>query len=184
MASAPGNACGDRDRTNGQWDRCFAAVRSGKLEVVLRITRAQGRLQVSMSHASHAIKRRYPRVALPKGMLVAWQHAGGRSVSRVATVGLGGLFVSTPAPPGIGTRLKIVFDVPGGEVRARAFVKNVKPGKGMAVAFIEMGYAEPCAAGSVAKALVGLSGVTHASLLPLGGRLARSLSHWHLFRVR
>jgi hypothetical protein len=92
-----------------------------------------------MSHASHAIKRRYPRVALPKGMLVAWQHAGGRSVSRVATVGLGGLFISTPEPPGIGTRLKIVFDVPGGEVRARAIVKNVKPGKGMAVAFIEMG---------------------------------------------
>ncbi len=95
-----------------------------------------------MSHASHAIKRRYPRVALPKGMLVAWQHAGGRSVSRVATVGLGGLFISTPEPPGIGTRLKIVFDVPGGEVRARAIVKNVKPGKGMAVAFIEMGYAD------------------------------------------
>ena len=142
MASAPDNACGYRDRTNGQWDSCFAAVCSLKLEVVLRITQAQGRLQVSMSHASHAVKRRYPRVALPKGMLVAWQHAGGRSVSRVATVGLGGLFISTPEPPGIGTRLKIVFDVPGGEVRARAIVKNVKPGKGMAVTFIEMGYAD------------------------------------------
>jgi len=30
--------------------------------------------------------------------------------------------------------VKIVFDVPGGEVRARATVKNIKPGKGMAVA--------------------------------------------------
>jgi hypothetical protein len=95
-----------------------------------------------MSHTPHPVTRRYPRVALPKGMLVIWQHAGGKSVSRVATLGLGGLFISTAESPGIGTLLKIVFDVPGGEVRARAVVKNVKPGKGMAVAFIEMGSAD------------------------------------------
>jgi hypothetical protein len=88
---------------------------------------------------SHVVKRRFARVALPKGMLVAWQHSGGRSVSRVATLGLGGLFIATPDPPPAGSAVKIVFDVPGGEVRARATVKNVKPGKGMAVAFIEMG---------------------------------------------
>ena len=87
-------------------------------------------------------KRRFPRVALPKGMLVAWQHVGGRSVSRVATLGLGGLFISTREPAAVGTLVKIVFDVPGGEVRARATVKNTKPGKGMAVAFIEMGYGD------------------------------------------
>jgi hypothetical protein len=38
--------------------------------------------------------------------------------------------------------MKLVFDVPGGEVRARAIVKNVKAGQGMAVAFIDMGYAD------------------------------------------
>jgi hypothetical protein len=95
-----------------------------------------------VTQLSHVVKRRFPRVALPKGMLVAWQHNGGRSVSRVATLGLGGLFISTPDPLPVGTLLKIVFDVPGGEVRARAIVKNVKAGKGMAVAFIEMGYAD------------------------------------------
>ena len=93
-----------------------------------------------MTPDSHAVKRRFARVALPKGMLVAWQHSGSRSVSRVSTLGLGGLFIITPEPAPIGTVVKIVFDVPGGEVRARAIVKNVKAGKGMAIAFIEMGY--------------------------------------------
>jgi len=95
-----------------------------------------------MPQDSHAVKRRFARVALPKGMLVAWEHNGGRSVSRVATLGLGGLFISTSDPPIIGTLIKIVFDVPGGEVRARAIVKNVKAGKGMAVSFVEMGHAD------------------------------------------
>lgn len=95
-----------------------------------------------MAKVSHTVKRRFARVSLPKGMLVAWQHSGGRSVSRVSTLGLGGLFIATPDPPSLGAVLKIIFDVPGGEVRARAIVKNIKPGQGMAVAFIEMGYGD------------------------------------------
>jgi hypothetical protein len=87
-------------------------------------------------------KRRFLRVKLPKGMLVAWQESGGRGVSRVATLGLGGLFIVTPHTSSVGALLKIVFDVPGGEVRARAIVKNVKPGEGMAVGFVEMGYGD------------------------------------------
>jgi hypothetical protein len=92
-----------------------------------------------VAKVSQAAKRRFTRVALPKGMLVAWQHSGGRSVSRVSTLGLGGLFIATPDPPPLGALLKLVFDVPGGEVRARAVVKNIKAGHGMAVAFIQMG---------------------------------------------
>src|SRR5438270_11195667 len=84
------------------------------------------------------VKRRYLRVKLTKGMLVAWQYSGGRSVSRVATLGLGGLFISTKEPLPIGTVLNLLFQVPGGEVRARATVKNVKAGEGMAVSFIDM----------------------------------------------
>jgi hypothetical protein len=95
-----------------------------------------------MPQSSHAVKRRFARVTLPKGMLVAWQHSGGRAVSRISTLGLGGLFISTSEPLPIGTLIKIVFDVPGGEVRARATVKNIKAGSGMAVAFIEMGYGD------------------------------------------
>jgi hypothetical protein len=97
---------------------------------------------VGVTQSSHTVKRRFSRVALPKGMLVAWQHSGGRYVSRVATLGLGGLFIATPDAAPVGAVVKIVFDVPGGEVRARAIVKNVKTGEGMAVAFIDMGYAD------------------------------------------
>jgi hypothetical protein len=86
-------------------------------------------------------------------MLVAWQHIGGRSVSRVATLGLGGLFIATPDPAPVGALVKIVFDVPGGEVRARTIVKNVKPGQGMAVAFIDMGYGDRARLGQLLKKL-------------------------------
>jgi len=95
---------------------------------------------LALGQETKTVKRRFPRVALPKGMLVAWQHSGGRAVSRVATLGLGGLFIVAPDPPPVGTVMKIVFDVPSGEVRARAIVKNTKAGQGMAVAFIDMGY--------------------------------------------
>ena len=95
-----------------------------------------------MAQGTKKVNRRFLRVKLPKGMLVAWQDNAGRAVSRVATLGLGGLFIATSHPPSVGALLKIVFEVPGGEVRARAIVKNVKPGEGMAVAFIEMGYAD------------------------------------------
>jgi hypothetical protein len=95
---------------------------------------------VVMSQTSQGVKRRYARIALPKGMLVAWQCRDGRGMSRVVTLGLGGLSVSTPDPAPVGTLVKLLFDVPGGEVRARAIVKNIKPGEGMAVAFIDMGH--------------------------------------------
>ncbi len=146
-------ARGYPDGTNGQRDRCLAAARSRKLELVSRIARARDRLQVSMSHASHAVKRRYPRVALPKGMLVAWQSTDGKGISRIATLGLGGLFVSTPDPAPVGTLLKLLFDVPGGEVRARATVKNIKPGEGMAVAFIDMGHEDRARLNQLVKRL-------------------------------
>lgn len=87
-------------------------------------------------------------------MLVAWQHIGGRNVSRVATLGLGGLFISTSEPPEVGAVLKLVFDVPTGEVRARAIVKNVKPGKGMALAFIAMGAEDRARLDQLLKRLV------------------------------
>ena len=105
-------------------------------------------------HEAQGVKRRYARIALPKGMLVAWQHTATRAVSRVSTLGLGGLFISTPEPAPVGTLLKLIFDVPGGEVRARATVRNVKPGKGMAVAFIEMGYADRARLDQLLKALL------------------------------
>ena len=84
-------------------------------------------------------QRRYERVSLRGGPLVAWQNSGARVVvSRVATLGLGGLFIESTEPAAIGEGIRMVFRVGDGDVRARAVVRNFHPGKGMGVEFIFM----------------------------------------------
>ncbi len=83
--------------------------------------------------------RRYARVPLPKGTLVAWEHLGKLKISSVGVIALGGLFISTPEPPPAGDSIKLVFEIPGGKVRARAMVRDSQPGKGMGVEFTAMG---------------------------------------------
>ena len=82
--------------------------------------------------------RRYTRVELPKGMLVAWEHYGIRKVSRVQVLALGGLFIATPEPPPVGDVIQLIFEVPGGDVRARARIRDSQPGKGMGIEFTSM----------------------------------------------
>ncbi|MCU1340735.1 MAG: hypothetical protein JWN92_158 [Candidatus Acidoferrum typicum] len=82
--------------------------------------------------------RRYTRVELPNGMLVAWEHYGIRKVSRVQVLALGGLFIATPAPPPVGDVIQLIFEVPGGDVRARAMIRDSQPGKGMGIEFTGM----------------------------------------------
>ena len=50
---------------------------------------------------------------------------------------MGGLFISTPNPPAIGTKLRLAFEVPGGTVRAEAIVRNVEA-QGFGVEFTRM----------------------------------------------
>ena len=83
--------------------------------------------------------RRYPRIELPKGMMVAWEHFGIRTVSRVRVLAVGGIFITTPKPPPEGDTIRLLFEVPGGDVRARAVVRDSKAGKGMGVEFTAMG---------------------------------------------
>ena len=82
--------------------------------------------------------RRYPRVASPKGVLVAWQSGTKRAVSYMETIGLGGLFVMTRHTPPIRSMVKVLLDLPFGEVRARAVVRRVAAAKGMGIEFIAM----------------------------------------------
>ena len=91
-----------------------------------------------MAETKAPIVRRYPRVGLPKGMSVAWQAGGERIVSRIGTLGLGGLFIYTQRSAAVGDVLKLVFDTPGGEVRARAVVRSYEAGRGMGVEFTSM----------------------------------------------
>jgi Tfp pilus assembly protein PilZ len=91
-----------------------------------------------MSKESQSKSRRYPRVTLPKGMLVAWQVKSEHEVSAVITIGLGGLFVSTPRPPAVGETVRLVLCVPNGDVRAVAVVRDSQTGRGMGLQFIAM----------------------------------------------
>ena len=70
----------------------------------------------------------YPRVKVPKEILVAWKSGSQQDVSRVENLGLGGLFVRTQHPLVVGTSLQLLFNTPEGEVRVRAIVRDVVMG--------------------------------------------------------
>jgi hypothetical protein len=84
-----------------------------------------------------AEQRRYPRVTAPKTLMVAWQAGTRRTVSYLDSLGLGGLFVLTRHPPPVRSMVKILLDLPLGEVRARAVVRRVMP-RGMGIEFVAM----------------------------------------------
>jgi hypothetical protein len=54
-------------------------------------------------------------------------------------LGLGGLFIRTKDPLATGTIIKLLIDIPGGGVRGRAIVRNIKAGQGMGVVIVSMG---------------------------------------------
>lgn len=95
-------------------------------------------LEKKMSTQTDLKRRRYPRIGIPRGLYVAWSSHGERTVSRVGTIGLGGLFIRTEAPPPVGERLQLVFEVPDGIVRAACIVRNSEPKIGMGVEFTSM----------------------------------------------
>jgi hypothetical protein len=99
--------------------------------------------------------RKYVRVRLPKGKLVAWEHSGERKVSTASVMGLGGLFISTPEPPPAGDFIKLVFEVPGGDVRARALVCDCQEGKGMGIQFVSMGHEARARLSRLMKSITG-----------------------------
>jgi hypothetical protein len=93
---------------------------------------------ITQPEKAQAESRKYPRCQPDMSIVVAWDAGGSRLVSRVTTVGMGGLFIHTPNPPKEGTTLKLLFDLPNGEVRARAVVRNRKAGEGMGIQFVEL----------------------------------------------
>src|ERR1700756_324767 len=84
-------------------------------------------------------RRRNPRFRAPKDLLVAWQGAGKRDVSNAEEMGVGGTFLLHEQPLSPGTHVEILFDVTGGEVRARAIVRHGRGGHGMGLQFVHMG---------------------------------------------
>jgi hypothetical protein len=85
-----------------------------------------------------AEQRRYPRAVAPKTLRVAWESGTRRAVSYLESVGLGGLFILTRQPAPMRSMVKLLMDLPIGEVRARAVVRRVTPARGMGIEFIAM----------------------------------------------
>lgn len=69
---------------------------------------------------------------------MAWYGGELQLFSPVKTLGMGGLFISAPNPPAVGTKLRLAFEVPGGSVCAEAVVRDIIPGEGLGVEFIRM----------------------------------------------
>ena len=84
--------------------------------------------------------RRFPRVATPRGVWVAWHNENHKqSVCRVSDLNVGGLFIETNAPAALGEVVSVLLSVPEGEIRGHAVVRNVSRGKGMGVQFTALG---------------------------------------------
>ncbi len=92
-----------------------------------------------MTQEATSRKRKYRRISLPKGMRVPWHGGDLQLFSRVRTLGMGGLFISVPDPPPVGTKLRLSFEVPGGNVQVEAVVRNIVPGEGMGAEFTRLG---------------------------------------------
>jgi hypothetical protein len=100
--------------------------------------------------------RRFARVPLPKEALVAWEHSDKSKVSSVSVLAVGGLFISTPEPPPVGASIRLIFEIPGGRVGARAVVRHSQPGKGMGIEFTAMGPDARIRLNRLVKALTGV----------------------------
>jgi hypothetical protein len=107
--------------------RDFCSIGSLPIELV--------RLPCFMSKETLCGARRHQRISLPEGMFVAWYGGGEQQVSRVKTLGMGGLFLSGFNALPVGTNLRLVFEVPGGSVQAEGIVRNITPSEGIGVEF-------------------------------------------------
>jgi tetratricopeptide (TPR) repeat protein len=83
-------------------------------------------------------RRKYPRVRASKGTLVGWKSVGQTCTSHVGTMSLGGIYLHADNPPGEGSPIELILELPTGQIRARAVVRNLTSGKGMGVQFTQM----------------------------------------------
>src|SRR5580700_9110242 len=93
-----------------------------------------------MMHAGTRENRKATRVAVSKGVWVAWQRTKGqRNVSRVSDLSTGGVFIATSLSLAIGTTVEMLFALPEGEMRIHGVVRYASSGKGVGVEFTNMG---------------------------------------------
>ncbi len=95
-----------------------------------------------MTSAGGKENRKAARVAVSKGVWVAWQAGGPRNVSRVRDLSTGGVFISTAIPVPIGTVVEMLFALPEGEARIHGIVRYADGKNGIGVEFTRMGTAD------------------------------------------
>ena len=92
-----------------------------------------------MTRSGGKENRRTARVAVSKGVWVAWQSGGPRNVSRVRDLSAGGVFISTTLSIPIGTAVELLFALPEGEARIQGIVRYADGKNGVGVEFTSMG---------------------------------------------
>ncbi|MDE3109510.1 MAG: PilZ domain-containing protein [Acidobacteriota bacterium] len=86
--------------------------------------------------------RRDVRIAVSRGIWVAWKAGGPRIVSRVRDLSAGGVFVSARDPVTVGTSIEMLFSLPEGEIRVQGIVRFSADDRGFGVEFTSMGAAD------------------------------------------
>src|ERR1700677_2275995 len=76
-----------------------------------------------MTRAGGKENRRTVRVAVSKGVWVAWQAGKGRNISRVRDLSAGGVFISTALSVSVGTAIEMLVALPEGEARIHGIVR-------------------------------------------------------------
>jgi putative N-acetylmannosamine-6-phosphate epimerase len=71
-------------------------------------------------------------------VVVAWQAGTHRGVSFVESLGIGGFFVRTKEKLPLRCLVQILLDLPIGQVRCRAVVRNIRENYGIGVQIIAM----------------------------------------------
>ena len=75
------------------------------------------------------------RVETQGDVWVCWRCQGWEDVSRVCDLSVGGMFLSTPIPRPPGTRARIDFLVPEGQIRAEVVVQYAIANGGLGLKF-------------------------------------------------
>jgi hypothetical protein len=83
-------------------------------------------------------QRRHPRAKAPKGLLIAWEAGARRAVSYLESIAMGGFFIRTKEPPPVRSTLRVLLELPSGDIRARAIVRRIAPATGMGIELIAM----------------------------------------------
>jgi PilZ domain len=98
--------------------------------------------ELTMTRQGGKENRKTARVAVSKGVWVAWQTGGPSNVSRVRDLSAGGVFISTAIEVPIGTTLEMLFALPEGEARIHGIVRYADGKSGIGVEFTRMGTAD------------------------------------------